>query len=163
MSDAAKKKLLKEMIRRAVRGEPSPWPIDPEFKVEGTYEDRFKCGDYQILLWAIDHYAQSGQPIPKWAAEALEDRLFRAVTGELGSWDEAFGSLYAKGTQRRRIYGLSRMLDVLFLVRQLHKEGHPIDDHLFERVGKELGVGGKTTVKKLYSDAQNGIRHFCEP
>jgi len=32
----------------------------------------------------------------------------------------------------------------------VEKEGHPIDEHLFKRVGKELAVGGKTKTAELY-------------
>jgi hypothetical protein len=34
----------------AVLGEPSPWRIDPEFEAKGTFEDRYKASDSQILL-----------------------------------------------------------------------------------------------------------------
>ena len=90
MSDAAKREeLLDEIIYRAVRGEETPWLLDPEFKARGTFEDRFRDGDKQILLWEIDDCAQSGRPIPKWAAEALHGLLYGAVKGQAKSWDDA--------------------------------------------------------------------------
>src|ERR1700730_14801257 len=52
-------------IWRAVCGKPSPWLSDPEFEPAGTFEDRFKAGDKQILLWEIYFCAQSGRPIPR--------------------------------------------------------------------------------------------------
>ena len=42
--------LLDNAIVRAVRGESSPWPIDSAHPAKGTFEDRFKAGDKQILL-----------------------------------------------------------------------------------------------------------------
>ena len=120
-------------------------PIDSEYPVEGSLEDRFNAGDKQILLWAIDDYAQSEKPIPQWAAKALNDIIYRAAEGEFASWDDAFGRIFA-GMQKRRAQTLARMLDVYYRVRELHAEGHAIDNALFERIGKELKLhaSGKT-------------------
>jgi hypothetical protein len=43
-------------------------------------------------------------------------------------------------------------------VDSLHKQGDPIDDELFERVGKITGLGAKTTIKRLYSEAKRALR-----
>ena len=93
----------------------------------------------------------TSQPIPEWAAKALNDIIYRAAQGEFASWDDAFGKIFA-GIQRRRAQTLARMLDVYYRVRKLHAEGHAIDNVLFERVGKELKLhaSGKTSVQELY-------------
>ena len=142
---------LRDIIRRAVMGESKLWPIDPKHPAVGSLEDRFNASDKQILLWAIDDYAQRGKPIPKWAAKALNDIIYRAAEGEFASWDDAFGRIFA-GIQKRRARTLARMLDVYYRVRELHAKGHAIDNVLFERVGKELKLhaSGKTTVQDLY-------------
>ena len=142
---------LREIIRRAVMGESELWPIDPKHPAVGSLEDRFNASDKQILLWAMDDCAQRGKPIPPWAAKALNDIIYRAAEGEFYSWDDAFGKIFA-GIQKRRAQTLARMLDVYYRIRELHAEGHAIDNLLFERVGKELKLqaSGKTSVQELY-------------
>jgi hypothetical protein len=87
-------------IWRAVCGKPSPWLIDPKFKAEGTFEERFIAGDHQILLWEINCCAQKGRAIPKWAADALYELLFRMAKGGVSSWNDVFGKPYADQKQR---------------------------------------------------------------
>lgn len=157
-----RRELLKEIIYRSVRGEVSPWPIDPDFKPGSTFAAAFKRGDKQQLLWAIDYYAQKGRPIPKWAAQALHDILYRTVAGEAASWDDAFGRLYARGTQRRRIHGLSRMVDVWHRVRELNRQGHAADEGLFEKVSAELGIG-RGRVRDYYWSVQGFVRRVAWP
>ena len=142
---------LRDIIRRAVMGESKLWPIDPKHPAVGSLEDRFNASDKQMLLWAIDDYAQRRKPIPPWAAKALNDIIYRAAEGEFSSWDDAFGKIFA-GIQKRRAQTLARMLDVYYRIRELHAKGHAIDNVLFERVGKELKLraSGKTSVQELY-------------
>ena len=155
MSDAPPRKPLKDIISRSIRGEPSPWPIDPAYKLEGSFEDRFRAGDKQILLWAIDEYAQKGEPVPEWAAAALNDILYRMAIGEFDTWDDAFGKIFADGHRRVGIRTLARMFEVWTRVKEINAaEGSAIGDGLFERVGRDLAVGGKTTVGKLYGKVE---------
>jgi hypothetical protein len=142
---------LRDIIRRSVMGESELWPIDPDFPAVGSFEDRFKVGDKQILLWAINDYAQRGEPVPQWAAKELNNIIYSAAEGKYASWNDAFGKIFA-GIQRRRAQTLARMLEVYYRVGELHAKGHPIDNRLFERVGKELKLtaSGKTTVQELY-------------
>jgi len=77
--------LLDRAIVRAVRGEPSPWPLDRAHAPKGAFEDRLNAGDKQILLWAIWDCAERGEAIPRWATEALHTVLMRAAKFELGT------------------------------------------------------------------------------
>ena len=142
---------LRDIIHRSVMGESELWPIDPTYPAKGSLEDRFKAGDRQILLWAIAEYARKEQPPPNWAANALNDVIYGAAKGKFSSWDDAFGKIF-QNIQRRRAETLSHMLDVYYRIRELHAEGHPIDNTLFERVGRDLKLhaSGKTTVQDLY-------------
>jgi hypothetical protein len=148
---------LRQIIRRSVMGESKLWPIDDKHPAVGSFEERYQAGkgDKQILLWAINFYAQERQPIPDWAAEALNEIIYSAAEGKFACWDDVFGKIFA-GIQRRRTQTLSRMLDVYYRVRELHAKGHPIDNILFERVGRELKLRarGKTTVQELYLRAK---------
>ena len=65
----------------AVLGKPSPWLIDLEFERVGSFEDRFRAGDKQILLWELFDCWRDNRPIPQWAGEAL----FKLSAG-ISSW-----------------------------------------------------------------------------
>jgi hypothetical protein len=52
-------------IRRKIHSGPSPWFIDSQFEDEGSFEDRSRVGDKQILLWELDDCARTGQRIPQ--------------------------------------------------------------------------------------------------
>jgi hypothetical protein len=76
--------------------------------------------------------------------------------GEIRSWDDVFGGPWEQEgprAQQRAVRTQSRKWEVWKLVHALHEgEGKPpIDNVLFERVGKELGIGGKSTVAALYT------------
>jgi hypothetical protein len=156
--DSIMNNALRDIIRRSVMGESELWPIDPKFPAVGSFEDRFKAGDKQILLWAIDDYAQRGEPVPQWAARELNNIIYSAAEGKYASWNDAFGKIFA-GIQQRRAQSLTHMLDVYNRVRELHAKGHPIDNDLFERVGKELKLtaSGKTTVQELYRRVKEDV------
>ena len=108
----------------AVCGRPSPWLIDPKFKPKpgATFEERFMAGDDQILLWEINCCAQKRQAIPKWAADALYERLFRMAKGGVDSWDDVFGKPYADDKQRRGMATRAQMFDAYREVIKLQAE-----------------------------------------
>jgi hypothetical protein len=66
-------KPLSQIIEESVQGEHAAWPLDPAYKVEGSYEDRYKDGDNQIVLWEVYRCAKEGSAIPDWAAKAFAD------------------------------------------------------------------------------------------
>jgi len=52
---------LRKAILDAVRGKDSPWPVDKHYPLSGTFQERFKGGDDQILLWAIALAAEDAE------------------------------------------------------------------------------------------------------
>ena len=91
------------------QGEHDAWPLDPAYKVKGSYEDRYREGDNQIVLWEIYRCAKEGSAIPDWAAQAFADLFLKVVKCEL-SWDQAFGKVPADGHYRTRIQRLAKNL-----------------------------------------------------
>ena len=93
---------IHEAILRAGRGEKSPWPTDKKYPVKGrNHQERFRKGDKQALLWAIEECGQEGKVIPPWAADAFSDLMARACEGvEFETWDEVFGKIMASRTGR---------------------------------------------------------------
>jgi hypothetical protein len=129
-------------------------------EVMGQLQAKFAAGDNQALLEAIDFSARAGTPIPLWAVDAwceryLDWRMFRARM-----LDGAFG-IARKGRRlaqsRQREY--LKPLVVLEVLKLHEREGLPIDDGLFARVGEKLEIGA-STASDLYYAADNPWREF---
>jgi hypothetical protein len=113
-------------------------------------QKRLPDGDKWALLYAIRQCLLLKRPLPEWLRLAFL-RAYDSATGyEIKSWDDAFGRPHAKGThlqkERRK---LQLRFDIIRRIKELASE-MPIDERLFEKVGKELGIGGSTTVKDIY-------------
>ncbi len=151
-------------IWRAVCGKPSPWLIDPEFKPAGTFEDRFRAGDKQILLWEINFCAQSGRPIPKWATNALYDILYGMAKGGVVSWNDCFGKPYADGKQRRGMGTRAQMFDAHRAVKEVVAEKKNRNEKMdYEGIYADAGrrlepCQSGPVVKKLYDDVEKAIK-----
>jgi hypothetical protein len=152
----ALKTALRDIIYRSVMGTSKLWPIDRRYPALGSFEDRFKAHDKQILLWAIDDCAQKRELIPDWAANALHDLVYRGAEGEFRSWDDAFGKIYAPGKRKHRIAHLALMLRVWARICQRHEAGESKLEELFQSVGEEFDIGA-TLVKELYGMVQDAI------
>jgi hypothetical protein len=162
MTDAIRA-ALRDIIHRSVMGKSELWPIDPKYPAAGSLEDRFNgtfnkgAGDKQILLWAIDDCAQKREPIPDWAANALHDWVYRAAEGELRTWDDAFGKIFAPGQRQVRIKHLALMLRVWARICYRHAAGESKSEDLFVSVGEEFKIGA-TLVKYLYGQIEDAIK-----
>jgi hypothetical protein len=148
---------LRDIIHRSVMGKSTLWPIDHKYEAVGTLEDRFRAGDRQILLWAIDDCAQKGPPIPKWAVAALNDLIYRAAKGDLASWDDAFGKISVDHRQGRA-QSLALMLKVWGRIYQRTNAGESRVEDLFATVGEEFDIGA-TLVKELYGNVRDAINN----
>lgn len=150
-------------IWRAVCGKPSPWLIDCKFKAEGTFEERFLKGDLQILLWEINCCARKKRPIPKWAADALYDKLFGMAKGGVKSWNDAFGKPYADQAQRRGMATKSQMFDAYREVTKLQAEYKRSNkkissQDIYHKAGQRLQPRqDRKVVQKLYGAVRKAI------
>jgi hypothetical protein len=155
ISASPKRDPLDVLITLAVRGRPSPFPVDPKFKWKGDFEGTFKAGDKQILLWALEDCAERGVPIPEWAGKALRRIMFHGVArGEFASWEDAFGPI--RVMQQRTIRDLQHMADVWKRVRELkERDGRTIDDLLFEDIRKEFGMPPRTLARITEGTEEN--------
>jgi hypothetical protein len=156
-------KLLNQIIEESVKGKHEAWPLDPAYKAEGSYKDRYQDGDNQIVLWEIYRCAQEGSVIPDWAAKAFADLFLKVVTCEL-RWDQAFGKVPADGYYRTSILGLAK---------NLYKVGSAVheyststnergkqrakDDAMFSHLGKKLGLG-RGRLKDFYKRYKSAHR-----
>ena len=149
-----------------VHGEPSPWLIDSQFEAKGSFEDRFRLGDKQILLWELDDCARTGERIPKWAADALYEILYGMAKGYLAknSWNEAFGTPYADRKQpggmrtRAQMFDAHREVRKVVAEKKARKEKLDYDQKTFAEAGKRLRpcLSGPV-VKKLHGVVNKAI------
>ncbi len=117
-------------------------------------------GDKAAILNALEICFSYHFPIPRWCREAYKESFIAIALYEAKTWEDIFGRLHPKGTHietkrqdRFKSYG------VYIRIKKM-KEADPtvaIDGGLFESIGKELGVGGKTTAEKYYYAWKN---HF---
>ena len=130
------------------------WPPETVEECSKYYEAAYRAGDKHALMMMIGACAISGWIIPKWVAEIIEGADNYAAFGLIKSWDEVFGKPNSpkKGEQLRN---WQLRWNVYSEVQTAHLKGQAIDDFLFERIGKEMKIRGKTKVKELYAQARD--------
>jgi hypothetical protein len=134
--------------------QPENWPPDTVEECSDYYESAYKMGNKDALILLIGMCGIAGWPIPKWAASIIVEAPSHAIFGRIRSWDEVFGKPHTpkKGT---RLLEWQRRWHVFAEVQTAHSKGEAIDDLLFERIGKKLGIGGRTKAKDLYAAARD--------
>src|SRR5262245_653541 len=111
---------------------------------------RYEQGDKRELLYWLGWCVINNRQIPSWIRQALQEALHAASSYRIRSWDEVFGPPVPKGTKLKVARRKHEIAWPLFeRVRDLVKAGRPIDDTLFEEVGREFGIG-KTVASELY-------------
>src|SRR5262245_12218982 len=109
-------------------------------------KDDYENG-HKPALWSVIVLAATGQSIiPDWARDVIMNAHTAVREGNVRSWDDIFGSPLPPGTRQGSLRTKAHQREVYERVLALHRdEGLPIGDVLFARVGRDLGVGGKTT------------------
>jgi hypothetical protein len=118
-----------------------------------TLEKSFATGkDPGAILQMLMICCVTGMPLPEWAARAFRVAYLAGHCGELKSWDEVFGHPPSEKAFTR--------------FQKADKDSHkiweaiqtqpdvPINDELFEKLGKEFGAGTRETAKRLYKKAR---------
>jgi hypothetical protein len=90
--------------------------------------------------------------IPKWCREAFVNIYKSADSLEARSWADVFGPMYPKGMHLQPLRRYLKYGEAVYRrVNMLNRtEGKPIDGAMFERVGREFGIGGKTLTEEIY-------------
>lgn len=132
-------------------------PIYRAAAVERLEDERkkFEQGDKMALLAAIRTCANHDLPLPRWASRAFVVAYDRVLNCKLGSWDDAFGRPYPKGShlsalRKRRLY----TMPVRMAVTRASESGRPIDETLFEEIGQQFGLGKTLTMELYYGRKQ---------
>jgi len=80
---------------------------------------------------------------------------------EFSTWEEAFGLLHPKGTHIEKMQDLrDKQIDVYNRIEELREQGNAVGGDLFEKVGKEFGLGGKTKVEEIYYAIHHSLHAF---
>ena len=113
---------------------------------------QFEGGESRALLSALYHCAMRDFPMPDWLSRAFLRAYREGIHYKVRSWDDVFGSPSPKGKnlELARVRR-TQIFEVYLCVRGIidREPNTAIDQGLFERVGKELGISW-STVKNLY-------------
>src|SRR5690606_15978690 len=149
-----------EEILRADPARTSADPTLPIYRaaaVERLEDERkkFEQGDKMALLAAIRTCANHDLPLPRWVSRAFVVAYDRVLHCKVGSWDDAFGRPYPKGShlsalRKRRLY----TMPVRMAVTRASESGRPIDETLFEEIGQQFGLGKTLTMELYYGRKQ---------
>lgn len=118
-----------------------------------SYYQEYLKGTKSAILEALNICASQSWPIPIWCAIAFSEALNEVEEYEVKSWDDVFGRPHPSGMHlgaKKQEWGYS--LKVFSRIEQIKKKepATPIDGALFERVGREFGIGGKTLTEEYY-------------
>lgn len=108
-------------------------------------------GDGVAVLDAVAECFLCDLQPPAWLALAFLSRWRSVKHASVGSWDEAFGQPWPKGTQlaRKRLVQENAVRAWLAAVRRIRADpGRPITKALWQEIGTELGFSA-TTAEEL--------------
>ena len=122
----------------------------------------YEAGNQWALMQAIRVCASDDVPMPNWVATAYVKCFEACRIGEAKSWDDVFGKPHPKGSNLSAI--LKRHKNQWPLVNRIRelKAADPtlaLDEGLFEKVGKEFGLG-KTLASEYYYDAKQTAEKY---
>jgi len=118
-----------------------------------------------IILKAVFTCAMNDFKLPKWLQRAYIDAYRKVRHYRAASWSAVFGRPHPKGTHLNAKRELrENKYNIYFLIEKIieSEPETPIDGYLFERVGRELGIGGKTKISDIYYEVKAEIENFSE-
>jgi hypothetical protein len=133
---------------KALEQQSIKWFEDDSRRFRSAYEAGEKIALWKTIVMSAIHKSA----IPDWAASIIDGADGYVISGELNSWNELFGKPRLQSRSVLRARHLSHA--VYYRIKDLQLRGTPINNDLFDRVGKELGIGARETVRKLYKAAK---------
>lgn len=118
-------------------------PNDPFFRWEDwtlANEEHilFKEGNPEVLLKTMHRCMNRNLPMPRWVVEEFDKGLKEWGSYETSTLDEAFNMKPLSKAELHREKLGPLMAQILILVGKMKEKGTPVDQHLFEEVGKQL-------------------------
>jgi hypothetical protein len=114
------------------------------------YERAMDAGDKSAILAGVAECTRARLLMPQWLERAYLE-AYRGVIGHKArGWDDVFGAAHEKGTHLGALRAQREHATGVWLeVQRRHAAGEPIDDVLFEAIGRQFEIG-KTLAKKYY-------------
>src|SRR5262245_56556155 len=123
--------------------------IDPGAECE-HFRVAYEAGDRRALWHALVFCAVHDIRMWHWLASEIIAIQRAAEAGKIPTWNHVFGDKPCGEGQRRGAATFARRFEVYNRIQAAKDAGRAIDDQLFEDIGRELGVGGRSTVADLY-------------
>lgn len=118
----------------------------------------YRTKNSAAIIEALFVCSLNSLPIPRWCEMAFLASYRKVRHYKAKSWDDVFGPPHPKGThlktkRQEREFGWK----VYHRIQQVKKDDPsiPIDGWLFEKIGKEFGIGGKTLTEEYYYKWKN--------
>lgn len=113
--------------------------------------EKHEAGDGYAALRAVCLCGKVRLVMPEWVVDAFHKATNMLRRLEVKTLDEAFGVTFPKGKHINALRKFERFgFAVHHRVQEEPRNGRPIDDGLFEKVGNELGLG-KTQTSDYYA------------
>jgi hypothetical protein len=128
------------------------FPLLQDFeKHMADLKQAYENGSKAPILWGVLACVETGRPIPDWCLDAFRNAFWDVQDWKYKSWDDVFGKPHPKGmsidaTRKTLLFATK----VYLRVEELREAGQAADGALFEQVGKEFGIGGKTLTEQYY-------------
>lgn len=126
-------------------------------ELQGLYEI-YRKGNKAAVIEALYVCSLNSLPIPRWCEMAYLSAYRKIKHYKAKSWDDVFGRPHPKGThletkKQEREFAFK----VYNRIEQIKRDdpSTPIDGYLFERIGREFGIGGKTLTEGYYYKEKN--------
>lgn len=119
---------------------------------------RYDGGDRSALLDAIDVLSVF---FPAWVREGFAKAWAQYRQHNVKTLDQAFGIKRPKGQHLKAARAREVLRpQIVFSVYCLHAKGAPLDQGIFEQVGRELGISGGE-VSRIFSEPESdGLREL---
>jgi hypothetical protein len=158
----ARRKFIDQEINAAVRLHLSETKTAEDLECHREYlserlpelEALFATGKHpEAILECIELSFIAEMPVPKWAQEEFCSRFEYGWGGGLKSWDEVFGRPISRQKFHRSATDY-RYAEEIFERIEAERKDRAVDNEMFSEVGRDLGVGESTKVKRLYREAR---------
>jgi hypothetical protein len=140
---------------RPLQGYPPEIVASAIVEVLKEYRRQHKKGDKAALMRALNLCAECRIAMPEWVAANFHAAYRRvAEYYEANSWDHVFGKPHPAGTKLRAQFKRRQLQPLVYnaiKARHLH-DGEPLDEALFESVGKRAGVSMSTAREWYYAE-----------
>lgn len=146
-----------KILPRSERGPFFRWMGAQELK--DLYEV-YRMGESSAITEALYICTINSLPIPEWCEIAYLKAYRKVRQYKAKSWDDVFGRPHKKGTHlATKRQEREKSISVYNRIKEIKRNepDTPIDENLFERVGRYYGIGGKTLTAQYYYAWKNKL------